>query len=201
MVLRRTPPTTRALAALLAAFASACPLHDLHDVCARGEAEGASSPREWAFAECCEAYAALGEEDWCGAGVRNSSGFAALDAWGEDGAYGAYRVAGACEAPLPRCFVDADREATIVHLTKLIDWGAPYDEDAALWDREISSITDEAIEYWQPHIGAYIGRDEFVDRAGKGCEIPNFKGSYLGRFPLVLADFSTSYHLSERSRP
>ena len=37
-------------------------------------------------------------------------------------------------------------------------------------------------------------------RAGKGCEIPNFKGSYLGRFPLVSADFSTSDHLSERSR-
>ena len=38
-------------------------------------------------------------------------------------------------------------------------------------------------------------------RAGKGCENPNFKGSYLGRFPLVLADFWTSDHLSERSRP
>ena len=37
-------------------------------------------------------------------------------------------------------------------------------------------------------------------RAGKGCEIPNFKGSYLGHFPLVLADFWTSDHLSERSR-
>ena len=36
--------------------------------------------------------------------------------------------------------------------------------------------------------------------AGKGCEIPNFKGSYFGRFPLVSADFSTSEHLSERSR-
>ena len=31
-------------------------------------------------------------------------------------------------------------------------------------------------------------------------EIPNFKGSYLGRFPLVSADFWTSDHLSERSR-
>ena len=40
-----------------------------------------------------------------------------------------------------------------------------------------------------------------MNRAGKGCEIPNFKGSYLGRFPLVLADFWTSDHLSERSRP
>ena len=38
------------------------------------------------------------------------------------------------------------------------------------------------------------------DRAAKGCEIPNFKGSYLGRFPLVLADFWTSDHLSERPR-
>ena len=34
--------------------------------------------------------------------------------------------------------------------------------------------------------------------AGKESDIP--KGSYLGRFPLVLADFSTSDHLSERSR-
>ena len=42
--------------------------------------------------------------------------------------------------------------------------------------------------------------DLATNRAGKGCEIPNFKGSYLGRFPLVLADFSTSDHLSERSR-
>ena len=37
-------------------------------------------------------------------------------------------------------------------------------------------------------------------RAAKESEISNFKGSYLGRFPLVLADFWTSDHLSERSR-
>ena len=43
--------------------------------------------------------------------------------------------------------------------------------------------------------------EDVADRAGKGCENPNFKGSYLGRFPLVLADFLTSDHLSERSRP
>ena len=36
-------------------------------------------------------------------------------------------------------------------------------------------------------------------RAGES-EIPNFKGSDLGRFPLVSADFWTSDHLSERSR-
>jgi hypothetical protein len=37
-------------------------------------------------------------------------------------------------------------------------------------------------------------------RAAKESEIPNFKGSFLGRFPLVSADFWTSDHLSERSR-
>ena len=39
-----------------------------------------------------------------------------------------------------------------------------------------------------------------TDRAGQESEIPNFKGSVLGRFPLVSADFWTSDHLSERSR-
>ena len=38
------------------------------------------------------------------------------------------------------------------------------------------------------------------DRGRKRVRIPNFKGSSLGRFPLVLADFWTSDHLSGRSR-
>ena len=38
------------------------------------------------------------------------------------------------------------------------------------------------------------------DGAGRGCDVPNFKGSELGRFPLVSAAFWTSDHLSERSR-
>ena len=37
-------------------------------------------------------------------------------------------------------------------------------------------------------------------RAPKESEIPNVKGSDLGRFPLVSADFWTNDHLSERSR-
>ena len=45
------------------------------------------------------------------------------------------------------------------------------------------------------HIEQIVG-----NRAAKESEIPNFKGSYLGRFPLVSADFWTSDHLSERSR-
>ena len=36
--------------------------------------------------------------------------------------------------------------------------------------------------------------------AGKASDIPNFKGSSLGRFPLVSADFWTSDHLLERPR-
>ena len=48
---------------------------------------------------------------------------------------------------------------------------------------------------------ASVAAERAVDgRAGKESEIPNFKASYLGRFPLVLADFWTSDHLSERSR-
>ena len=37
-------------------------------------------------------------------------------------------------------------------------------------------------------------------RAAQESEIPNLKGSDLGHFPLVSADFWTSDHLSERSR-
>ena len=37
-------------------------------------------------------------------------------------------------------------------------------------------------------------------RAAQESEIPSFKGSFLGRVPLVSADFWTSDHLSERSR-
>ena len=37
-------------------------------------------------------------------------------------------------------------------------------------------------------------------RAAQESDIPNFKGSYLGRFALVSTDFWTSDHLSERSR-
>ncbi|KAK7249753.1 tRNA (uracil) methyltransferase [Aureococcus anophagefferens] len=41
---------------------------------------------------------------------------------------------------------------------------------------------------------------EARSRAAQESEIPNFKGSDLGHFPLVSADFWTSDHLSERSR-
>ena len=60
---------------------------------------------------------------------------------------------------------------------------------AELWDWLAAALLDGA-----------RGRDRVADRAAQESEIPNFKGSYLGRFPLVSADFWTSDHLSERSR-
>ena len=52
----------------------------------------------------------------------------------------------------------------------------------------------------QPTIDAQLKAAAALDGAGQESEIPNFKGSFLGRFPLVSADFWTSDHLSERSR-
>ena len=49
------------------------------------------------------------------------------------------------------------------------------------------------------NLGAWLYTNALF-RAGKECEIPNFKGSSLGRFPLVSADFWTSDHLLERPR-
>ena len=45
-----------------------------------------------------------------------------------------------------------------------------------------------------------LPRSRVTGGAGQESEIPNFKASYLGRFPLVSADIWTSDHLSERSR-
>ena len=44
------------------------------------------------------------------------------------------------------------------------------------------------------------GSENVGARAGKERDMPNFKGSSLGRLPLVSADFWTSDHLSKRSR-
>ena len=58
------------------------------------------------------------------------------------------------------------------------------DEDAVLQG------VDEATE-------KSLNGPRVTNRAAKESDIPNFKGSYLGRFPLVSADFWTSDHLSE----
>ena len=55
-----------------------------------------------------------------------------------------------------------------------------------------------ALNPWAAELGQ--SRRIVEMRAGQESEIPNFKGSYLGQFPLVLANSWTSDHLSERSR-
>jgi hypothetical protein len=63
------------------------------------------------------------------------------------------------------------------------------------------SMLYEALIECSEHDGEAPYRFEQVpQRAGQESEIPNFKASYLGHFPLVSADFWTSDHLSERSR-
>ena len=57
--------------------------------------------------------------------------------------------------------------------------------------------------YFAPCFGAALaasGAAHVANGAAQESDIPNFKGSDLGRFPLVLADFWTNDHLSERSR-
>ena len=49
-------------------------------------------------------------------------------------------------------------------------------------------------------LAGYLYFHKAPDGAAKESDIPNFKGSFLGRVPLVSADFWTSDHPSERSR-
>ena len=79
-------------------------------------------------------------------------------------------------------------------------WDGDEPADAAFaWSRAHAAVdVDDARHLVQDLCGAYPLK--VLARAGKESEIPNFKGSSLGRFPLVSADFWTSDHLSEWSR-
>ena len=66
--------------------------------------------------------------------------------------------------------------------------------------RTIDGLLLDALQQALPEAGGTVAELCAGDGAAKESEIPNFKGSYLGRFPLVSADFWTSDHLSERSR-
>ena len=169
---------------LLSPYAARASLHNLTRACM---SSGNTTAHEWPYEDCCDAYKGLNESVWCAAGVRNSSGFEALNAWSGDG-YGAYRVADECGAALPQCFVDADREATAIKLTKLIDWGPSYEDDTLKWDAEMTAICHADIEYWQPHIGAYIGRNEFIEYAYTLS--PKFNGGAFLHSPINIVDIA-----------
>ena len=113
-----------------------------------------------------------------------------------------------CDAPLPRGGKGADdwfRLRCCELVTRMQDnigylitcahsqRRAPGKERGSKWARCCDTPAFVALLLGMPAANVVTG-------AAKGCENPNFKGSYFGRFPLVSADFSTSDHLSERSR-
>ena len=88
---------------------------------------------------------------------------------------------------------DGDGGAAAVSFTSVPVRGAVYAGSGATRRRLATLATGGTVDADNSYVFV-------LNRAGKGCENPNFKGSYLGRFPLVSADFWTSDHLSERSR-
>ena len=78
------------LTLLLSCAAYAGPLQNLTTACH----SNATAPHEWPYEDCCAAYKLLDESVWCAAGVRNSSGYAALNVWA--GEYSAYSASAQC---------------------------------------------------------------------------------------------------------
>jgi hypothetical protein len=88
----------------------------------------------------------------------------------------------------------ATDEADTRRLVGLLGWGVPADIWSLLgelWGFDVPC--DDAFE--QPPLVRHVAAG-----AAKESDMPNFKGSDLGRVPLVSADFWTSDRLSERSR-
>ena len=81
---------------------------------------------------------------------------------------------------------------------------------AMLWSRTVAEVCPPENDEAEAALDALArsrleeatggGDDHVLVRAAQESEIPNFKGSDLGYFPLVSADFWTSDHLSERPR-
>jgi len=116
-------------------------------------------------------------------------------------------------APGARCAAASPEDAELFLvpvLPRAKHWGEWVEACARLRKTTFTGSSAFAETFWRkalPHLDDETARRHFfvfprvAYRAGKGCENPNFKGSYLGRFPLVSADFWTRDHLSERSRP
>jgi hypothetical protein len=102
----------------------------------------------------------------------------------EDGAGGSF--AGQLETVL-NCKTEAEVLAGILDV-----WCSALGEGVAAY---LGAKLDAAAL----HCGVVV-QAQVDSRAAKGCEIPNFKGSDLGHFPLVSANFWTSDHPSERPR-
>ena len=99
---------------------------------------------------------------------------------------------------------DADREAVVGQRRRASRWVGALRPDQRRASRvalePLPTLSRQQVRMSQlgeARRGDVVANVE--NRAGQESEIPNFKASYLGRFPLVSADFWTSDHLSERS--
>jgi hypothetical protein len=107
-------------------------------------------------------------------------------------------------APTPAAWANLFTAAVAAAAAAVV--GACVDE--ARWSArgadasKLPGLVGAGLFAFSPVTWQYAGTAEVFapNRAGKESEIPNFKGSDLGRFPLVSADFWTSDHLSERPR-
>ena len=88
-------------------------------------------------------------------------------------------------------FVAVDGAAAVSYPTDYV-WYLATPLAAGAWRKRAAGCA-------KPRLFVWGARDVYA-RAAQESDIPNFKGSDLGQFPLVSADFWTSDHLSERSR-
>ena len=111
---------------------------------------------------------------------------------------------GVCQRLLDECDFETTTEAELEEMVReqlaLLEVGDPGCAWIGL--RAALRVPSGWIRYRTHEGDLYYLRDGTEDsqREPGRSEIPNFKGSDLGRFPLVSADFWTSDRLSERSR-
>jgi hypothetical protein len=114
-------------------------------------------------------------------------------AWVAEAGVGALAYSGKLMAPKPL------PEPVAVARDALADalYGDALRHDCALLNLYAKGEKAACKYHSDPEHGTYWHRE---NQGRKESEIPNLKGSDLGRFPLVSADFWTSDRLSERSR-
>ena len=154
--------------------------------------------------------------DWCGVDAPDDyegnavGALATFSAWANHNCDDASLPAGGdgMDAGAWDAYVDARSGAERDWIDKYVPENADYDDEGEDEDEAEDVLAADAAGAPDTTLveatGCVAGGSAtlaMVDRrAGQESEIPNFKGSSLSRFLLVLADFWTSNRLSERSR-
>ena len=154
--------------------------------------------------------------DWCGVDAPDDyegnavGALATFSAWANHNCDDASLPAGGdgMDAGAWDAYVDARSGAERDWIDKYVPENADYDDEGEDEDEAEDVLAADAAGAPDTTLveatGCVAGGSAtlaMVDRrAGQESEIPNFKGSSLSRFLLVLADFWTSGHLSERFR-